>query len=239
MKNWSRGKSFHAKTRTFSPKTARGGVVRGSDREGCCGRRPHYHKGRKRLRRAGRSRPSGASGASPGPISARKRTIFVAETSAEGKEGREGVFCSKFWCRKAYKRAQSSQMMRCPQAGKGDRRAEKSLRSRPFVGRSSSFLARFCGLLHQKERAFKDEHKGTSFLTLPTSEMPPNSARTWEISAHAEPAFCRYRCAGRRSSEGRLSRKVGLSGSFLALSTSRGFSLLNRVSLRLQTRSNS
>ena len=45
MKNYARGKSFHAQTRTFRPKTARGGVVRGSDREGCCGGRPYYHKG--------------------------------------------------------------------------------------------------------------------------------------------------------------------------------------------------
>ena len=45
MKNYARGKSFHTKTRTFRPKTARGGVIRGSDREGCCGGRPHYHKG--------------------------------------------------------------------------------------------------------------------------------------------------------------------------------------------------
>ena len=122
-------------------------------------------------------------------------------------------------------------MSRCPRAEKGDRRAEKSLRSRPFVGRSSWFLARFCGLLHRKKELSKTNTKVPVSSHYPPVKCPQNSARTWEISAHAEPAFSRYRCVGRRSSGGRSLRKVGLFRSILELSTSRGFSLPFHVSL--------
>ena len=232
MKNWSRGKSFHSKTRTFSPKTQRGGVVRGSDREGCCGGRPHYHKGGKRLRRAGESRPSGGSGASPGLISAPKRTNFLAEASAEGKEGIAGVFCSKF---RAERPTNGLNRARC-RGARRRRRATDGRRSRSDRDCLSVDLRRFwlvfAGFCMRKKELSKTNTKVPVSSHYPPVKCPQIQSRIGRFRLTQSPRSHGTTCDGRRSSGGRSRRKVGP----FWLNSSRsqhleGLSLSNTVSL--------
>ena len=120
MKNYARGKSFHTKTRTFRPKTRE---RRGRSRQRSRGlpRRatPLPQRGGRGCGERANHIRAGLPEALPSSFLHENETIFLAEASAEGKEGISRRFLQQIPCRKAYKRAQSSRMSRCSRAGEG------------------------------------------------------------------------------------------------------------------------
>ena len=109
--------------------------------------------------------------------------------------------------------------------------------SRSYGSSSQGTLAQ-CGdgIATELESCRAHSSRVTEICVLLQVKCPQNSARTWEISAHGEPAFCRYRCVGRQSSDGRSRRKVGPFGSILRALNFSGSLGLNCGKFGLQTR---